>query len=389
MSARNEIIANNMKLVYHLVNKSDYDNSDDNYQTGFVGLIKAVDTFDYTKGYKFSTYASRCILNELAMFYRSNNKEKASLDLDVAVNKEGKTLVSFLPSEGNVADDVSDKSFITVLMRLVINTGDDRDKFILRKYFGFDGKAYNMSEIADMVGINKSGISRIVSYYLGIFRDYVKELGEGEPLSLYDRFSGVSSFKIDYLVSLLSDDKRCIALKRLDGSYGCLSESEIVSFYVDILPYLEKKVSKGDTERRLFKRVRRDKAALVCLMDICKKGDDVHYLEGVCASILGTDSYRASLCDSAIAPDVSDDNKNMALLCLRGAKNFISELIKRGLDEDVLDLYYNKLRSNYQISEMLGKDLSYVNGVIKDSLEMQDAVICELCAGDKYYKRLN
>ena len=82
MSAREEIISNNIKLVYYLVHKSGFDNTDDNYQIGMVGLIRAVDTFNIYSSYSFSTYAAKCIKNELNMYYRSYYKEKAEYILE-------------------------------------------------------------------------------------------------------------------------------------------------------------------------------------------------------------------------------------------------------------------------------------------------------------------
>ena len=61
--ARTKLIEHNLRLVAHIVKKyaSTADEQDDLISVGTVGLIKAVSTFDHTKGAKFATYASRCI----------------------------------------------------------------------------------------------------------------------------------------------------------------------------------------------------------------------------------------------------------------------------------------------------------------------------------------
>ena len=80
-NAREKIISNNTKLVWHIVkkyyNSIDYD-QDDLYQIGVIGLIKAVDTFDITKNFKFSSYAGRCIQNEILMAMRKQKKKLLS-----------------------------------------------------------------------------------------------------------------------------------------------------------------------------------------------------------------------------------------------------------------------------------------------------------------------
>ena len=66
-SARDELVEHNLRLVAHIVKKYyaiDHDR-DDLISIGTVGLIKAVGTFDSTKGSRFATYASRCIENAI------------------------------------------------------------------------------------------------------------------------------------------------------------------------------------------------------------------------------------------------------------------------------------------------------------------------------------
>ena len=61
--ARNTLIEHNLRLVAYIVNKNypDFNDSDDLISIGTIGLIRAAETFDFTKGHQFSTYASKCI----------------------------------------------------------------------------------------------------------------------------------------------------------------------------------------------------------------------------------------------------------------------------------------------------------------------------------------
>lgn len=67
LEARNELIEHNLRLVAHIIKKyySSVRDQDDLISIGTIGLIKAVSTFDYTKGIRFATYASRCIENAI------------------------------------------------------------------------------------------------------------------------------------------------------------------------------------------------------------------------------------------------------------------------------------------------------------------------------------
>ena len=75
---RDKFIEDNMKLVTYTIDKKfpNYkhemiDSSfEETFQTGCIGLIKAVDKFDENKGYTFSTYAISCIVGEILLSIR-------------------------------------------------------------------------------------------------------------------------------------------------------------------------------------------------------------------------------------------------------------------------------------------------------------------------------
>jgi len=95
-SARNKLIEHNLRLVAHIVRKYSSQNTDKDEQIsiGTVGLIKAVDTFDYNKGIKFATYASRCIENEILMDFRITKKSSKDVYINEAVTSKRKKICS-------------------------------------------------------------------------------------------------------------------------------------------------------------------------------------------------------------------------------------------------------------------------------------------------------
>ena len=75
VEARNIIITSNIRLVFNRVLKVFINlpyEKNELIEVGLIGLIKAVDTFDYTKNIKFNSYAARCIENEILMFIRKD-----------------------------------------------------------------------------------------------------------------------------------------------------------------------------------------------------------------------------------------------------------------------------------------------------------------------------
>ncbi len=95
-SARNKLIEHNLRLVAHIIKKyySNLKDQDELISIGTIGLIKAVSTFDYLKGNRFATYASRCIENEILMHFRAQKKTLGYVYIDdpIDTDKDGNPL---------------------------------------------------------------------------------------------------------------------------------------------------------------------------------------------------------------------------------------------------------------------------------------------------------
>lgn len=53
---------------------------DDYYQIGSMGLLRAIDTYDANKGTQFSTYAVKCIKNEIGQYFQSQERDKRKMN---------------------------------------------------------------------------------------------------------------------------------------------------------------------------------------------------------------------------------------------------------------------------------------------------------------------
>ncbi len=167
--ARNILIERNLRLVAHIVKKYSTSGSDseDLISIGTIGLIKAISTFDASKGTRLATYAARCIENEILMQIRSSKKiqNEVSLQDPVGVDKEGNeiTLNDLLGNDSeSVLDEVEFKMQVKKLYSKMKSALKNRERLVLELRYGLlNGNGRTQREIAKMLGISRSYVSRI------------------------------------------------------------------------------------------------------------------------------------------------------------------------------------------------------------------------------------
>lgn len=178
VQSREKIITYNLRLVPYIVTNKfqgiDYD-KDELISIGIIGLIKAVDTFKIEKKIEFTTYASRCICNEILMVIRKNKKRSLDNLLgDVIVengNGEKLTLEEILPYDEYV-DEVYEKKEIKAEIVKILEKLPERDKKIVMLYFGFIGdRTYSQAEISNIFGLSQSYITRVLKKNLETIRE--------------------------------------------------------------------------------------------------------------------------------------------------------------------------------------------------------------------------
>ncbi len=168
VEAKNKLINHNLRLVAHITKKYCYNKNDpdDLISIGTIGLIKAVNTFNPGKGIKLSSYASRCIENEILMYFRSLKK----LSLDVSINepietdKNGNilTLMDTISTDDFVVDKIDVKVKIQKLKKYILKYLSKREQIILCLRYGLNGMApLPQREVAKKLGISRSYVSRI------------------------------------------------------------------------------------------------------------------------------------------------------------------------------------------------------------------------------------
>lgn len=168
INARNKLVEHNLRLVAHIIKKyyQNYGGQDDLVSIGTIGLIKAINTFDVKKNIKLSSYASRCIENEILMHFRNNRKsaQDVSLNDTIDTDKDGNplTLIDIMASDMDVAEDVDTKLHLEVLNDYIDEALTPREKEIIIKRYGIGGaKIETQRELAKRLDISRSYISRI------------------------------------------------------------------------------------------------------------------------------------------------------------------------------------------------------------------------------------
>ena len=167
LGARDRLIEHNLRLVAHIIRKyySTSREQDDLISIGTIGLMKAVSTFDYTKGTRLATYAARCIENEIRMYFRAGKRQAQEISISepIDVDKEGHplTLMDLLAAEDSLEEDTALRVNSERLGRYMQECLDDREREILAYRYGLIGNGLTQHEVADHYHISRSYVSRI------------------------------------------------------------------------------------------------------------------------------------------------------------------------------------------------------------------------------------
>ncbi len=182
--ARDKLIEHNLRLVVHIVKKFDIKNEsfEDLISIGTIGLIKAIDSFDYKKGLRLTTYASKCIENEILMSLRNSKKQynTCSLNDPIGYDKDGDFI--------QLIDVVKDERTPNIIEKLQLEENKEKlykylnalnpkeKRIIIQRYGLFNQKEKTQKEIAIEENISRSYVSRIEKRaFVKLLRQFKKE----------------------------------------------------------------------------------------------------------------------------------------------------------------------------------------------------------------------
>jgi len=181
--ARNKLIEHNLRLVAYIVRKnySDSKEQDDLISIGTIGLIKATETFNQSKKISFSTYASKCIDNQIKMYFRKIKRQFAEVYMNdpIDTDKDGNqiTIADIFKDPKNITDEVDLLINLKKLYQFINESLDEREKLIISKRYGLNTgsggavKAMTQREVAAALKISRSYVSRIEKKALQKLKD--------------------------------------------------------------------------------------------------------------------------------------------------------------------------------------------------------------------------
>ena len=168
IGARNKLVEHNLRLVAHIIKKyySVQTEQDDLVSIGTIGLIKAIDTFKPDKNIRLSSYASRCIENEILMHFRSAKKtaQDVSLNETIDTDKDGNplTLMDIMAVDDNILDELDRKLNGRKLGQFIREELTDRERQIIIMRYGLgDREPMTQKKVAKIMNISRSYVSRI------------------------------------------------------------------------------------------------------------------------------------------------------------------------------------------------------------------------------------
>lgn len=168
LSAREKLIEHNLRLVAHIIKKyySSANEQDDLISIGTIGLIKAVSTYDYSKGTRLATYAARCIENEILMHFRNLKKSAQDVYISDPIDSDGDgnslTLMDVIYDDDAIIDNLDYKINRQKLYRFICSELEPRERTIIEMRYGLRGfLPLTQREVAAKLNISRSYVSRI------------------------------------------------------------------------------------------------------------------------------------------------------------------------------------------------------------------------------------
>ncbi|MBP1553921.1 MAG: sigma-70 family RNA polymerase sigma factor [Oscillospiraceae bacterium] len=179
MAARDKLIRHNLRLVAHVAKKY-YQGpieQDDLMSIGTIGLVKAVQSFSMEKNIRFSTYASKCIQNEILMALRKNNGSDNIVYLEESIDNEDKngklTLKDSLQDDFEIEEFCESQEIKNELLKTVAEKLDGRERqIIIMRYGLFGNPAQTQQQVCETLGISRSYVSRLEKKAINILKEH-------------------------------------------------------------------------------------------------------------------------------------------------------------------------------------------------------------------------
>lgn len=167
--AREKLILHHLRLVMFVIKNLDYSEIETTelLNIGTIGLMNAIDSYKIEKNIKFTTYSTRCIQNEILMYFRQLKRKLHDISLEAIISEDEKgnlltikdTLIDKKPS----IEEIISKNIENKLLRELVNELPPRQQEIVKLYFGFDNISYNQKELSKIYQVSQPYISKVIN----------------------------------------------------------------------------------------------------------------------------------------------------------------------------------------------------------------------------------
>ena len=181
-NSRELLIVHNLRLVVYIAKKFESKTAgvEDLISIGTIGLIKAVNTFVPSKKIKLATYASRCIENEILMYFRSQRKYQGDVSLSDSIDsdREGNalSLMDVISVDDDMLETLDTRDSCAKVRQCVEHCLNEREAKVISLRYGLDGEGpRTQREIATACGISRSYVSRLEKKALAKLREEMEK----------------------------------------------------------------------------------------------------------------------------------------------------------------------------------------------------------------------
>ena len=182
LEARNKLVEHNLRLVSHILKKYyvQASDQDDLISIGTIGLIKGITTFKPDKKVRLATYASRCIENEILMYFRSQRKYQGDVSLSDSLDSDGEgsalSLMDVIRVDDDMLENLDTRESCQKVRRCVDRCLSGREAKVITLRYGLDGDPpRTQREIAAACGISRSYVSRLEKKALEKLREAMEQ----------------------------------------------------------------------------------------------------------------------------------------------------------------------------------------------------------------------
>jgi RNA polymerase sporulation-specific sigma factor len=176
--AKQLLIEHNLRLVVFIARRFENTgvNLEDLISIGTIGLIKAISTYRRDRNIKLATYASRCIENEILMYFRGSKKQNGEISFDEPIDTDSEgnvlTLMDIIAVDDTIIDDIDTKNKLIQLTKILKAMPEGRDKTIIILRYGLNGAPpMTQRDVAKIMNISRSYVSRIEKRILEEFKE--------------------------------------------------------------------------------------------------------------------------------------------------------------------------------------------------------------------------